>query len=423
MNIDADKRKLIQYIDEHTAELVQFLQELVSIPSDNPPGDCRPLAVHIYKRLQEYRFSDVSLLEVNEDEVKDAGMIHISNVVAYQYFNQEDGPELTLNSHGDVVPPGNGWSADPYGGTVIDGKCYGRGAAVSKSDIASYTFAALALRTVAERLRGKISLAFTFDEETGGGLGPKWLLKNGHIQPDMAVCPGFSYSIVHAHNGCLHLELKLKGKQAHAAEPQHGHDALEAMSVVLQELYRYRKTLEAKTSNITGINSPTLVIGLISGGINTNVVPDECTIRIDRRLIPEEDALEAEKEINTLICNITDNFIGVTSEIKRIMLAQSFGPVSEKSPLIRAFQDNWQHVFDGRLPVKGSPLYTDARHFYETGVPVILYGAGPESLLEANGHRADENIKLDDLVKATKVVALSLFDLLSRNKGNGNPLS
>lgn len=412
--LSAEKQQLINYIEENQAELIKFLQELVSIPSDNPPGDCQEIAEHIYKRLDGFGLENVSLNEVEEEKVKAVGMIRASNVVAYSTFGSGEGPEITLNSHGDVVPPGLGWTQDPYGGNVVDGKMYGRGVAVSKSDIASYTFAVLALRKLQANLKGKISLAFTFDEETGGDIGPKWLLDKGLINPDMAICPGFTYSLVNAHNGCLHLEVKLKGKSAHAAEPQYGHDALEAMTGVLSALYEYRKGFSKIKSNVPGIDSPNLVVGLISGGINTNVVPDEATIRIDRRLIPEENPQVAELEIRNVIAEALESYAGVEAYINQILLARAFGPVPVDSPLVQSISTNWTTIMGGELPVNGVPLYTDARHFYEAGIPVVLFGAGPRTLLEANGHRADEHIKVDDLLKSTKIVTLALYDLLTQ---------
>lgn len=412
--LSAEKQQLINYIEENQAELIKFLQELVSIPSDNPPGDCQAIAEHIYKRLDGFGLENVSLNEVEEEKVKAVGMIRASNVVAYSTFGSGEGPEITLNSHGDVVPPGLGWTQDPYGGNVVDGKMYGRGVAVSKSDIASYTFAVLALRKLQADLKGKISLAFTFDEETGGDIGPKWLLDKGLINPDMAICPGFTYSLVNAHNGCLHLEVKLKGKSAHAAEPQYGHDALEAMTGVLSALYEYRKGFSKIKSNVPGIDSPNLVVGLISGGINTNVVPDEATIRIDRRLIPEENPQVAELEIRNVIAEALESYAGVEAYINQILLARAFGPVPVDSPLVQSISSNWTTIMGGELPVNGVPLYTDARHFYEAGIPVVLFGAGPRTLLEANGHRADEHIKVDDLLKSTKIVTLALYDLLTQ---------
>lgn len=411
--LSAEKQQIVQYIEGNKDSLIKFVQELVGIPSDNPPGDCQDIAEFIEGKLKGLEFKEVSLKEVPQEVVKAAGMIRASNVIAYETFGDSDF-EITLNSHGDVVPPGLGWTQDPYGGNIVDGKLYGRGAAVSKSDIATFTFATLALRQLSDKLSGRISLAFTFDEETGGDIGPKWVLEQGFVKPDMAIFPGFTYSLINAHNGCLHLEVKVKGKSAHAAEPQTGHDAIEATTQLLQALYEHRKTLGEVVSDIPGIGTPKLTVGLIKGGINTNVVPDECTIRLDRRMIPEENPENVEAKLRELLQDSVAGLEGIQVEVNRVLLANSFGPVPKDSPLVQTISANWTEIMGGELEVTGSPLYTDARHFYEAGVPVVLFGAGPKTLLEANGHRADEHVRVDDVIKATKIVALSLYDLLQK---------
>ncbi|MEH7273831.1 ArgE/DapE family deacylase [Neobacillus vireti] len=407
-----DKAKLVQWIEEHEEDLIAFLKKLVQTPSDNPAGDCLPIANVLEVQLSELGFKDVALLEVDEASVKANGMISMANVLAPTVFGE--GSNVVLNAHGDVVPPGLGWSVDPYGGEIVDGKMYGRGVAVSKSDIAAYTYAVLALKQVKEKLSGRVDLAFTFDEETGGEIGPKWLIDHGHIKPDQAIVAGFSYSAVNAHNGCLHFEVKTIGKSAHAALPHTGMDAIEATTKITTALYDYRKILAEKKSSIPGIDFPTLNVGLISGGINTNVVPDECTIRVDRRLIPEEDFVEAESEFRELVNQAVSDFHGINVEIRKILHAKSFGPVPENTPLIRALAANWKEILqeDEELPVHGVPLYTDARHFFAAGIPTIMFGVGPKALEEANGHRADENIRLSDLQAATKIIACTLYDLL-----------
>jgi len=191
---------------------------------------------------------------------------------------------IALNAHGDVVPPGEGWSRDPYGAEVVDGWMYGRGAAVSKSDFATYAFALLALQESGAELAGTVELHLTYDEESGGEIGPKWLLDEGISKPDYAIAAGFSYAVVNAHNGCLHLEVEVRGRSAHAAMPFTGIDALEAASHLLSALYAWRKGLAARVSTIPGIGSPQLTVGLIEGGINTNVVPDKVSFRLDRRM-------------------------------------------------------------------------------------------------------------------------------------------
>ncbi|MGG1676158.1 ArgE/DapE family deacylase [Neobacillus sp. NRS-1170] len=415
--MNKDKERIVKWVEEHEDELVHFLKKLVQTPSDNPAGDCYPIASLLHEQLCELGFDDVTLLKVDDDEVKANGMISLANVVAKSGFGSGMGANIVLNAHGDVVPPGLGWSVNPYGAEIIEGKMYGRGVAVSKSDIAAYTFAvqALKLAEVQQPLTGQVDLAFTFDEETGGEIGPKWLLDQAVIKPDLAIAAGFTYSAVNAHNGCLHFEIKTTGKSAHAALPHTGIDAIEATSQILNALYEYRKTLTVKKSSVPGIDHPTLVVGLISGGINTNVVPDECKIRIDRRLIPGEDAVLAEVELCEIVNQAVAHIEGLKVEIRKILHAESFGPVSEDSPLIAALNANWELLMNGKgqLSINGVPIYADARHFYAKGIPTIMFGVGPKLLEEANGHRADENIRIEDLLDATKIIACTLYDLMS----------
>jgi succinyl-diaminopimelate desuccinylase len=416
--MNEDKARIVQWIQEHEGDLFAFLKKLVETPSDNPAGDCLPIATVLEKQLKELGFENVSLLVVDEESVKANGMISLANVLSSTVFGDGQGTNVVLNAHGDVVPPGLGWSVDPYGGTIVDGKMYGRGVAVSKSDIAAYTYAVLALKQVRAPLSGRVDLAFTFDEETGGEIGPRRLIDQGYIKPDQAIVAGFTYSAVNAHNGCLHFEIKTTGKSAHAALPHTGIDAIEATTKILEVLYDYRKTLAEKKSSIPGIDFPTLNVGLISGGINTNVVPDECTIRVDRRLIPEEDFVQADSEFREIVLQAVCDIPGIKVEIKNILHAKSFGPVPKESPLVQALAANWQSILkeEGELPVHGVPLYTDARHFFAAGIPTIMFGVGPKVLEEANGHRADENIRLSDLQAATKVIACTLYDLLLGGK-------
>src|SRR5258705_6205247 len=279
--------KLKERLAARQESQVRFLAELVRAPSDNPPGDCAPHAERAARLLEELGFA-VERLPVPESEVRAAGMISATNLVVRHRFGA--GPVIALNAHGDVVPPGAGWSADPYGAEIRDGTMYGRGVAVSKSDFATYAYALLALKSTRAPRAGTVELHFTYDEEAGGEIGPKLLLASGLSKPDYAICAGFSYGITTAHNGCLHLEVEVIGKSAHAARPDTGIDALEAATGIMRELYALRKTYAATRSRTPGIDHPTLVIGLVSGGINTNVVPDNVKPRVDRRIIPEEDS-------------------------------------------------------------------------------------------------------------------------------------
>ena len=150
-------------------------------------------------------------------------------------------------------------------------------------------------------LAGTIELHLTYDEEAGGEIGPRFLLEQGISKPDIALSAGFSYAVVEAHNGCLHLEVQVDGRSAHAAMPFTGIDALEAATHLLGTLYAWRRGLAQKVSRTAGIGSPQLTVGLIKGGINTNVVPDRVTFRLDRRMIPDERPAEVEAELRGVI--------------------------------------------------------------------------------------------------------------------------
>ena len=411
MNVDV--RKIIHnFLLEQRSAQTRFLSELVKVPSDNPAGDCEAHAVKTASLLDALGFK-VERHRVPDELVKANGMISCTNLIVRENFSGgSGGPTIALNAHGDVVPPGLGWSTDPYGAEIRDGVMSGRGVAVSKSDFATYTWALLALKHCGARIAGTVELHFTYDEESGGEIGPKYILKQLLSRPDFAICAGFSYAVTTAHNGCLHLEVEVTGLSGHAAQPEKGRDAIEAATIILNDLYAYRTALAATRSSVSGIAHPTLVIGLISGGINTNVVPDRVLFRLDRRIIPEENPMQAERAITALIQESVRRLNGIKVAVRRILLAQPFVPRPGQERIVQAIQRNARAVIGVEAPSLGVPIYTDARHYSEAGVPTVLYGAGPRTLEEANGHRADERLVLDDLYRATEVVALSLLDLL-----------
>jgi len=405
---------LRQFIDTHFDLQVQTLARLVQCPSDNPPGDCAPHA-ELTARLLEAMDLKVERHPVPAAFAEQHGMRSVTNLIVRERFGE--GPVIALNAHGDVVPPGSGWSGSPYGGEVRDGWLYGRGAAVSKSDFTTYAFAMRALRQLQSSgapLAGTVELHLTYDEETGGMTGPAWILSQGLSRPDYVISAAFSHHVVVAHNGCLHLEVTLRGKSAHAARPDTGVDAIEASATLLPALYRYRDQLAKRPSQTPGITHPTMVVGLIEGGINTNVVADALSLRIDRRIVPEEVPEDVEAELRQVIEQACSGLPGISVEIRQILLARPFAPAPGAQALAELMCREASAVMDKPVTPIGVPLYTDARLYSEAGIPTVMYGAGPASLLEANGHRADERVPLDELHKATVVVANTLLQLLTQ---------
>jgi acetylornithine deacetylase/succinyl-diaminopimelate desuccinylase family protein len=401
------------WIDQHFEEELAFLKALVKVPTDTPPGDNAPHA-HQSAALLEAMGFHVELHPVDDTAVKAQGMKSITNLMLRRRYG--DGLVIALNAHGDVVPPGEGWTYPPYGGEVHDGKLYGRAAAVNKSDFASYAFAIRALEACGAALHGTIELHLTYDEEFGGELGPGWLLSKGLTKPDYLIAAGFSYEVVTAHNGCLQLEVEVVGKMAHAAIPHTGIDALQAAVHILQALYRLNEDYKQICSKVPGIKHPYLNVGVIHGGTNTNVVPGKVSFKLDRRMIPEENPQAVEQAIRQTITEAASQCLGVELKVSRLLLAEAWKPQQGNEILVETIQDHAQSIFGTRPPARGTPLYTDVRLYGAQGIPAVIYGAGPRSVLESNAKRADEHIVLDDLLKATKVVARSLLDLMSQKK-------
>ena len=404
--------RLDAWIDAHFDEEVRFLQELVRVPTDTPPGNNAPHAERTAELLAGFGL-DAERHAVPEQAVRDYGLESITNlIVRRRYGTTGDGPTVALNAHGDVVPPGEGWTHDPYGGEIEDGRLYARAAAVSKSDFASFTFALRALEAVAKPSKGAVELHFTYDEEFGGLLGPGWLLSQGLTKPDLMIAAGFGYEVVTAHNGCLQMEVTVHGKMAHAAIPDTGVDALQGAVRILNALYAQNTRYREVTSAVEGITHPYLNVGRIEGGTNTNVVPGKVVFKLDRRMIPEENPVEVEAAIRQVIAEAAAPLPGVTVEIRRLLLANAMKPLAGNQPLVEAIQKHGRTIFGEPIPAMGTPLYTDVRLYGEAGIPGVIYGAGPRTVLESHAKRADERLVLEDLRRATKVVARTLADLL-----------
>jgi len=398
------------WIDQHFDAQVRFLQELVRVPTDTPPGNNAAHAERTAALLQDFGYVAEQHV-VPEDQVCAYGMQSITNLIVRRPYGA-GGRTIALNAHGDVVPPGEGWTHDPYGASIVDGTLYGRAAAVSKSDFATFTWAVRALEAVAKPDKGAVELHFTYDEEFGGELGPGWLLRNQLTRPDLMIAAGFSYAVVTAHNGCLQLEVTVHGKMAHAAVPDTGVDALQGAVGILAALYAQNAVYQGITSQVPGITHPYLNVGVISGGTNTNVVPGTVVFKLDRRMIPEENPVEVEADIRRIIQQAAASLPGITVDIKRLLLARAMRPLPGNAPLVAALQTHGQAVFGEPIPAMGTPLYTDVRLYAEAGIPGVIYGAGPRTVLESHAKRADERLNLQDLRRATQVIARALHDLL-----------
>ena len=416
--------QLDAWVEAHFAEQVQLLQALVRVPTDTPPGNNAPHAERTAELLTELGF-EVERYPVPAAEVHAAGLESITNLIVRRRYSAH-GPTIALNAHGDVVPPGEGWTHPPYGGEIegdLDtGRLYGRAAAVSKCDFTTFIHAVRALEAVAAdqgiALQGSIELHFTYDEEWGGELGPGWLLQHGHTKPDVMIAAGFSYQVVVAHNGCLQLEVTVQGDMSHAAIPDSGTDALQGAVHLMNALYQLNRDYLGVRSEVTGITHPYLNIGLIQGGTNTNVIPGKVVFKLDRRMIPEENPEQVEADLRHTIAQAAASYAPsrggrtLQVDVRRMLLARAMQPLAGNAPLVAALQRHGETVFGEPIPAVGTPLYTDVRLYVERGIPGVIYGAGPRTVRESNAKRADEHIQLADLKHATQVVARTLLEVL-----------
>ena len=411
----AHYQQLDTWIDAHFDEQVKFLQALVQVPTDTPPGNNAPHADRTADLLKAFGYT-AEKHAVPDAEVKAYGLESITNLIVRRPYGA--GKTIALNAHGDVVPPGEGWTHDPYGGEIENGAMYGRATAVSKCDFSTFTFATRALESLGLPLKGGVELHFTYDEEFGGEMGPGWLLAKGLTKPDLMIAAGFSYQVVTAHNGCLQMEVTVQGEMAHAAIPDTGTDALQGAVHILNALHALNADYKKITSKVEGITHPYLNVGQISGGTNTNVMPGKVVFKLDRRMIPEENPAEVEASIRKTIEDAAKSFNPprggrqLQVDIRRMLLARAMVPLAGNKPLVDAIQKHGSDLFGEPIPAVGTPLYTDVRLYVERGIPGVIYGAGPRTVLESHAKRADERVQLEDVRRATKVVARTLLDLL-----------
>ncbi len=403
---------LLQIVDSMRDEMVECLKSLIAIPSDNPPGIYEEISKYLDDKYKELGLES-EIVKVPDEEVKAHGLTTPRyNVLAR--LGKPGGKRLILNPHIDAVPPASGWSTDPYVATIKEGRVYGRGACDSKNQCTVYGYALSAIKKAGIELAGEAVIVATADEETGGELGAGYMLREGYSKGDWAISEGNCYSIINAMGGCLHLKATVKGKASHAAMPDQGIDALERMNAILTRLYAYRDTLKETTSQITGIKHPTMVVGTIQGGVKTNVVPSECVITIDRRIIPEEDSSLVEAKIRSVIESARESFPDLEVKVERVMLADAYGPAPADSEVIKALERNGEKVLGEAPNVTGSNGFADSRFYWNMErIPSVMYGAGPRGWVGCNAHGPDENVEIEDMVKAAKVIALTVVDLLS----------
>jgi len=375
----------------------QLLADLVKTPSENA-GDRTAISEMTLKALKNLDFG----VERHAPEGAPGGLANL--VVRHEFAA---GPVVALVAHGDTGPAGEGWTADPFGAEIQDGVFYGLGA-LTKADFTVYAHALAALRDARPELSGTVELHFTFDGETGGEWGPKWLLDNTIVNPDYAIGSGSAYAIGTSCTGDLQLRVEFEAMTGHA-----GADPMQAASRVLDALYQLRGTYAGIQSEIPGIGSPALVIGQIEGGERPDAVPGRVSLTLDRRLIPDEEPAAVEHALTGLIATNASGVEGVMCRIDRLKLNRPMTPGPGTDTLASVLERRASAVAGAPVSVYGVPHDTDTRHYAAVGIPSMLYGAGPETAADGSPGGPDERLVLDDLRKATEAVALTLGEFMT----------
>ncbi len=418
MNVERDR--VLKEVDALTEEAVAFTSEMVRIPTVNPPGenyeDCARL---IGKRLRRGGFEvEYHVAEGRPEHTPEHPRV---NVVGSRR-GEGPGPVVHLNGHFDVVPAGEGWTVDPFGGEVRDGKVWGRGTSDMKAGIAAAVYAAEAIRRAGITLPGAIEISGTVDEESGGFAGVAWLAERGRIArgtTDYAIIPeplGVDRICI-GHRGVYWFEVETRGRTAHGSMPFLGTSAIESMGAVL-EAFRER-LLPALASRVTGMPvvppraaRATLNVNAIQGGqagqaVQSPCVADRCLAIFDRRFLIEEGFEKTREEVKALLEQTARRVPGLAYELRDRMVVH---PVQTPpgSPLTASLQRAIADVRGKEAALVASPGTYDQKHFARAGVEhCVAYGPGVLEL----AHQPDEWCAIDDLHDSTRVIALALLDL------------
>jgi succinyl-diaminopimelate desuccinylase len=413
--------RVFESVDSLAGEAVAFASDLIRIPTVNPPGefysDCALLIGGVLSRCG----FDV------EYHAAAGRPEHTSSHPRVNVVGTRRGrtahPLVHLNGHFDVVPAGAGWSVEPFGGEVRRGRIWGRGACDMKAGLAAAVFAAEAIRRAGVDLNGTIEISGTVDEESGGFAGVAWLAEQGRItagRTDFAIIPeplGVDRICV-GHRGVYWFEVETRGRIAHGSMPFEGVNAIAHMSAVMEAMRRHvDPRLAARMTDMPvvpeGARYGTLNINSIGGGqpiggIQTPCVADRCRAVFDRRFLIEESFDDVREEIGALLEGIAATRTDFDYALRDLLVVQ---PVQtpDGSPVIAALDAAVQRVFDRPAALVASPGTYDQKHFARiAGVPhCVAYGPG---ILEL-AHQPDEYCEIEDLINATKVIALAVLEL------------
>jgi len=382
-----------QYIKKD--DVRSLLQKMIRSQSLNPPGDVRECANLIADELKR---RDLPAEILGEKP-------GVANVVS-SLEGQAGGKTLIWNGHFDVVPPGENWAVDPFGGELREGYIYGRGASDMKSGLAAMIVALDALRKAKAPFKGRIVFQAVGDEETGSEGGTLLMIRR-QIGADAAyalVSEPTNLQISIGNRGLRWIEVTVKGRASHAGRPHIGANALQAAARMISGLEKL--TFKAHHP-LFEIPSPSLSVTQIQAGTKINIIPERCTFSIDRRMIPGETSESVRQEIEEVLRqNLSE---GISAEVR--ITHEGWDPyaLDPASPLVVGLSRAIKEVVGESPKLKGKAGCTDASHlFHKAHISSICFGPG----LEDTAHAANERVALEKVLTAAKVYARSAMILL-----------
>jgi succinyl-diaminopimelate desuccinylase len=410
-------------IDRARDEIVDFASRLVRIPTVNPPGEAYETCAGVIGDQLRAHGADVQLLPATGRDEHTPEHPRI-NVIG-RHDGTSNGPAIHLNGHFDVVPVGLGWTCDPFGGEVVDGRLYGRGSCDMKAGIAAAVFAAAAIERAGVRHLLPIDLSGTVDEESGGFAGVGWLAEQQFISRErtraVIIPEPFGVDrVCIGHRGVYWFDVIAQGRIAHGSMPYLGVNAVEGMSHLL-DLIRDElgpalfQRVTAMPVVPEGSRHATININGIDGGQPVDEVPspcvaDRCRVVFDRRFLLEEGVEKTRAEIQTLVAKAQARMPEVKFSIHdRLIFEPTRAP--DDAPLIGALTSAIEAVTGRKAGLVASPGTYDQKHVARiAGVPhCVAYGPGQLDL----AHQPDEYCSVDDIIDCTKVLALAVMRLSS----------
>jgi len=380
-----------------SSETIDLLRRLVRVPSVNPPGDVREAIAVCEEPLRQAGFATRTMaIEATKP-----------NLIAE--LGDGDGPTLCFNAHADVVPVGEraAWQHDPFGGELHGGRIYGRGAGDDKASVTAQVMAGIALARSGVPLRGRLVVTVVADEEVGGPAGAALLVDGGHVQPDYVIIGEQTLNrVCVGEKGFAPAEITVRGRTAHGALPWEGANAIEAMARVMTALAeRLWPALASRTHPFFHHSSAS--INLIEGGVKANVVPDVCSVYVDRRLVPGEEPTACVAEIEAVAREAVAEMPGIVVEVRAAGEQRPATMSEPDSPAVQAMLAANRYL-GLSTELTGFSMATDGRFFAAAGYPTIIYGPGDPKL----AHVPDEWVGTDEVQQAAQAYALAALMLM-----------